>query len=413
MKRSRHLKAFFTKSDLMFMLTALCLTAVLAWSNPVRAQDDGDDIQPNAHWTNSVVDRTTCVGVDTQMTVDGRNFPHLVHYDSTHTGLRHSYWNGRAWINEMVDQRNDCGEEPGVAVDARGRIHVVYLAGNECRYARKVNGVWIRQVVERVARGRVGATSIAVDSDGNPHVSYTHSPDADEDSLPRSTKQDQLEGTGIKYARWNGLRWVVERLGVSGTDTDIALDAQGSPYISFKNEPTQNSHPNIVCARKNQGAWVLHYFDRTTSIGSRTGLGDTRLAVDGRGHVHVVYRDWTRGWLKYGYWNKVVWTKTVVARDAGQQEGLDIATDRLNRPHITYNGRLGRDNMALRYAYRRFGVWIVEEVDWGGNPGIAIDTAGRPHLGHGRNADDYVPRPWSVEDCEVLKYSVRDTSPYN
>ena len=296
-----------------------------------------------------------------------------------------------------------------MAVDSAAGVHVAYLGGDECRYAKKVGRTWTLQVIDTVSPGKAGATSIALDSAGNPNVSYVHNSGDDPDN-PESGwfHVSNSEARGVKYAQWNGTEWLIEALGLLGSDTDIAVDPEGTPYISFKTDEGGAGYEQIVCARKTGGTWAFDYFDPTTQVG-----GDTRLAVSANGHVHVVYRDWANGYLKYGSWNTTTWQVETVATDAGQQEGLDIAVDSLNRPHIAYNALWGQDDMALKYAYRESGTWVTETIDWGGNPGIAVDSWGLPHIGRGncRDAEEYVPKPWPVNDCEILKYSVRTTFP--
>ena len=162
---------------LFIIMGAASLVAIL-----LASADGSGSIDPDPDWTTEVADATTCVGVDSQIALDSDGNPHIVHYDSTNTALRHSYLENSVWQNEIVDSSGDCGEEPGVAVDSEGRVHVAYLGGDECRYAKKVFGTWTLQVIETVSSGRAGATSIALDSDGNPHVSYVHSSGDDPDN---------------------------------------------------------------------------------------------------------------------------------------------------------------------------------------------------------------------------------------
>ena len=78
---------------------------------------------------------------------------------------------------------------------------------------------------------------------------------------------------------------------------------------------------------------------------------------------------------------------------------------------IASNGLWGEDDMVLRCACCSGGVWISEAVDWGGNPGMAIDAQGRSHIGHGGDAEGSLDQPWSVVECEILKRSVRSAAP--
>ncbi len=77
---------------------------------------------------------------------------------------------------------------------------------------------WCIETVD--SGGDVGEdTSLALDSSGNPHISY-------------------YDGTNydLKYARWNGASWEIETVdsdGSVGWYTSLALDSSGNPHISY------------------------------------------------------------------------------------------------------------------------------------------------------------------------------------
>lgn len=62
-------------------------------------------------------------------------------------------------------------------------------------------------------------TSLALDSSGNPHISYL-----------------DYANVTLKYAAWNGSSWVIETVdsnGQVGWYTSLALDGSGDPHISY------------------------------------------------------------------------------------------------------------------------------------------------------------------------------------
>ena len=82
----------------------------------------------------------------------------------------------------------------------------------------QVTPAWNIETVD--SAGDVGSfTSIALDSDGYPHISYRD-----------DTNRD------LKYAKWTGSRWSIETVdsaGSVGWYTSIALDSDGYPHISY------------------------------------------------------------------------------------------------------------------------------------------------------------------------------------
>lgn len=63
-----------------------------------------------------------------------------------------------------------------------------------------------------------GFTSLAFDSNDNPHISYTNG-----------------SNYGLKYARWTGSDWSIETVDPDGSVrfwTSIAMDSSDNPHIS-------------------------------------------------------------------------------------------------------------------------------------------------------------------------------------
>jgi len=73
-------------------------------------------------------------------------------------------------------------------------------------------------------------TSLVLDANGYPHVSYRETTDSGEKR--------------VKYAAWNGTSWLIQTLpntyypevhcASHGTWTSLALDGSGLPHITFK-----------------------------------------------------------------------------------------------------------------------------------------------------------------------------------
>ena len=82
-------------------------------------------------------------------------------------------------------------------------------------------GAW--QISTLDTAGDVGDnSSLALDSSGNPHISYNSETEK-----------------SIKYAYWNGTAWVIQKVADGpdvGWGTSLALFSS-TPYISFHDEP--------------------------------------------------------------------------------------------------------------------------------------------------------------------------------
>ena len=97
-------------------------------------------------------------------------------------------------------------------------------------------GTWDIQTVDEDA---VGATSLALDSNGYPHISYTTWGDTD----------------SIRYAHWTGTAWAKEMVDdVPALATSLALDSNGYPHISYT---TLGDTDSIRYARWTGTEWAL------------------------------------------------------------------------------------------------------------------------------------------------------------
>ncbi len=150
--------------------------------------------------------------------------------------------------------------------------------------AQPSTGKWHITTIDSVGNlpGWTGrCTSLAIDANGYPHISYY-------DYTTDALKYAYRDATG---------QWHTETVD-SGDNVQghisIALDANGYPHISYQDI-------NLALKYAYQDAVGWH----TTTID--IAASDNSIALDANGYPHISYHDNTNGDLKYAYQDAVGW----------------------------------------------------------------------------------------------------------
>jgi hypothetical protein len=279
-----------------------------------------------AAWEVGAVDPEGSNGYDSSVALEGEGRVHIV-YSVTrpYSGLNYAYFEGKEWATEAVIKDDHSGYYNSLALDSDGRPHVS-LGGEDLVYARRTESNWeIQKVVSGGEFTRFVSTSLALDGQDRPHISYFC-----EFYEPEEYGVKRVE---LKYAHWNGETWETSIVDPGGGDAwykaaSLALDGEGAPHICYQ--------------------W---------SFGGRNDL-------------------------YYAHPGESGWLKEVVDSD-GDYLYPSLAIDRFGRPHISYFDEMGGN---LKYARREEGRWIIETVDapgWTGlSTAIALDAEGRPLISY-------------------------------
>jgi hypothetical protein len=219
-------------------------------------------------------------------------------------------------------------------------------------------GTWDIQTVDN---GNVVSTSLALDSQGNPHIAYT-----------TSVFADGFGGHSLHYASWTGTSWVTELVDdVPASVTSLALDSQDRPHICYTTGVVNSLH----YAQKVGTAWGTETVDCANT-------SDCSLALDSQDRPHVCYivpSDVDP--LKYAWWTGAGWQFGVVDPPSVIPTSCSLALDSHDAPHIGY---AEIDISSVHYLHPVGGVWVDEVVDGGpgGAVSIALDSQDNPHLSY-------------------------------
>jgi hypothetical protein len=221
--------------------------------------------------------------------------------------MKYAHWDGRKWEIEPINQGSGVQAYTcSVAIAQDGTPHVTWYQERNPDYSNYLHfkyavlreGVWLARTIDFDAQTGKW-TSMALDSQGNPHISY-----------------DAYVSGQLKYASWDGQNWVVRSVDARsaseqpyrGMGSSLALDPQGKAHISYYEGIEQGS---LMYASEQGGKWKLETVDSLFSLGGWQGYRSS-LALDQQGYPHIAYDD--RGTLKHAYWDGKQWHIQVLAK---------------------------------------------------------------------------------------------------
>jgi hypothetical protein len=207
--------------------------------------------------------------------------------------------------------------------------------------------------------------SLALDSGGNPHISY----------YDKSNKD-------LMYAYRQGSTWVTESVdknGDVGRYSSLALDSSDNPHISYYD--LTNSHLKYA---KWTGAWVTTTVDDEGWNGQYSSLA----LYDDKPRISY-YSDQEDGSLRYAKWTGSTWIKETVLDHIMGGECTSLAMDFFGNPHITFEA-----TGALLFAKNYGSFWDVETM-WSGSYNVkynslALDSSNNPHISYYNENDEHL-----------------------
>jgi hypothetical protein len=231
-------------------------------------------------WTFEVVDNEPFASLDTSICVDVHGRVYISYYNFSEGYLKLAARDKDQWKIEIVDdgqkQSNAVGGYSSIKVDSSGRIHISYIdsVNGLLKYAVKEDDAWNIQVADD-SEFVGNFTSLALDRDGNPYISYTVD--------KRPNKPD------LGLAKKVGDKWITELVDtaeIAGNYSSIVVDQHSNIYISY------SAMSKLRLAKNIRGLW---HFEIVDTDGTVTY---TSLSIDTDGMPHIAYCDKERG-VKY------------------------------------------------------------------------------------------------------------------
>jgi hypothetical protein len=203
-----------------------------------------------------------------------------------------------------------------------------------------------------LAKTSQGAAALAVDSTGQPHVTY------------------QGADYHLYHARFDGKRWlsqVVDASSDCGWGNSVAVDQLGQVHVSYHAERMNPYRQPLCYARLTGGHWQITELP--------VNGWQSQLRLDSTGHPHILYFDANYG-IRYARYDGATWHFSETGLWASPYNA-GFALDAADRAHVTYAVNYG----GIFYATNATGEWETEQItSVAGACALALDSAGNPHI---------------------------------
>jgi hypothetical protein len=204
--------------------------------------------------------------------------------------------------------------------------------------------------------GYVGITSLALDTDYNPYISY----------FDYTNKNLYLAGKGV-----HDLSISLVDSGVHGF-ASLAIDTSNKAHISYASDGVYK----LKYASNVTGSWASTIVDENW-----VGLYSS-LVIDQNGKAHISYYDYQNGNLKYATNMSDSWVVSTI--DTGYLgQSTSLALDSAGKVYISY---YDVGNGDLKIVTNATGAWLINTLDSAGDVGqftsLAIDSKDKVHISY-------------------------------
>jgi hypothetical protein len=284
-----------------------------------------------------VVDNTAYHGWNSEIVLDSNDNPRVIYYmdGGSHYGLNYAERIGGVWIRTGLDSRFWTGKSNDLKLDSLGNPHLVYTAidGNLV-YGKRIGGSWSFENVENMGFTDTGNhVGLALDQMDKPGIVYTS------------------RNTGyLRYARNTGSGWTFSNIdyilnsthGIMWVETNpsIVFDQSGALQISYISKNTV-SVPNgyaLKYARWNGVNWILQTLNEQVW---ESGLCNSAIRIDSLNTLHVAW--WGYPVIVHATSSPPfgVWNSEFVSTIPTWSGAVTLQLDYQNVPHITYMPSMG------------------------------------------------------------------------
>ncbi|MCA9970601.1 MAG: VCBS repeat-containing protein, partial [Anaerolineales bacterium] len=220
--------------------------------------------------------------------------PHVTF--ATFDSLVYAYWDGAAWQQEDVAD-NFSGRNSSLAVDTHGQPHVSYRdRDRHLWYAYRDGGGWHRQPVDPAQPQPGAGTALVLDAADTPHIAYLEG--------------NAFQPTALRVASRQGAGWAIAAVdtavGVYAPTLALALDPQQRPHVLVVEDPGNDAPTRLLHHAWDGSAWQKEQLDPGGDSPSWPAL-----AFDAAGRLHASYHYRRYDDLVYLAWDRFWQTRDV------------------------------------------------------------------------------------------------------
>jgi hypothetical protein len=351
---------------------SVCFKAFVSFLSALVLLTPGVSPQTRGNWQIEVADAGRPISFSSLVIDRFGNF-HLVYSDRAGTVLRYAFRakQEKRWDTTAVDTAG--GSFDSLAVDPHGWAHIAYnspkLTG--LHYAFWDGKQWQKVLIDTEMTNH--DTSIQLDSEGHPRISYY-----------REGYADHRNAKYLKYAYFDGKTWYIQtvdhRAG-TGRWSSTGLDRADRPYVSYSVATTGN----LELAYLNQSKWEHAVADSRSSKSKSYMDCDSSLAIAAGGEPHIAYINATVRTVNYAWREGVTWHREAIdslVSTGSDADRVSLKLDRNAHPHVVY---YDSGSGALKYATRDDQGWHTEAIDNGDAgeyPSLSLDENDQPYVAY-------------------------------
>jgi hypothetical protein len=202
-----------------------------------------------------------------------------------------------------------------------------------------------------------------------------------QDGLHVAYHVDNSSDRVLKYATWDGEKWVSQKISsettVSIKSVSLAFGKNDTPYVLYRASTESNNV--IKLATIQDSRWIINSAPLQAQEVDNCG----NIVCDSRGDVHFICSErYYQGQaytyrLRYLSYSGEEWDSKNLVSDVNLDALCKLVLDQNDNPHFTYNVNLGEG----KYATCQGGNWQIVSLSPSVKAGsLAIDQKGDLHL---------------------------------